>query len=1237
MNKKFKHSAYLLFAILLFGLSYFINTNEKQKISYHIDTDYIEDQIWELESKLESLVSKTKKDITDKKEFLAKSSNSSYFEILNIEKDQNFTVLVYLNDSLKYWSNNSVPVSYIYSKTSFSNKKIIKLKNGWYEIIEQELEEFQIVGLLRIKNNFFYENEYLKSNYANNIEIPPTFIISESPMLNGEDIRSKSGDYLFTILQSTSNIFPGSKKTELPTGIFFLGIIFFLIYISKQNQHFSSYKFSYLYSFLISAIVIIAITLILKFKIPFYIFNLIYSSEDIGIMPETSIAEIYLFSILLFFIAENLFRIIPFESLFEKIAKKNEYLLIIIFTGIILSIFLYFSFITDIVEDMIVQSEISYNIQKVLKISIYSLSAHIIIGILYASFIIIIDHFIRLSERFTKIKYILIPVVISGIILISADSLNIYLINSFEFLFFLIILISIILIRFYKQDYTYYSFITIIFIVTVFAVVFENKNTEIKENRKQKDLITSLANERDQMAERFLIETDKRIHADTSLINIITNINQDQDLILYDYLKRKYLYGFWEKYDLELVSCGNSEFYEADNQAANCEGYYFDEFNKNGIKIENTAFWYMRNNIGKITYIGFVDVPVEIDTRNLKLYITLSEKLISKSLGFPKLLIDKSSVIESEFENYSYAKYTNGVLAVKSGKYQYDLIDNDFSESDEIKYFKELNGYKHLIYTNESGHRIILSREISQVFDLVISFAYLFVLYNLFFLIVLMITNHKFILKKLNLDFKNQIRFSMILILLISFILFGTGTIYYAIEENKRANNKEITDKVQSVLIELEHKLQEEDKLTPDWHSDKYDHLDELLMKFSQVFFSDINLYDLNGNILATSRSEIFNRGLIGKQMNSFAFKMMAIDKKTEFIQKECIGQLEFSSIYIPLKNYNSEIIAYINLPYFSNNENLQKNISNVLIATINLYVVLFLITIFLAFFISTEITRPLRMLQSKFKALQLGKKHQEIIYEKKDEIGALVKEYNLMVSKLEKNVKKLAESERESAWREMAKQIAHEIKNPLTPMKLSIQLLQKTWYDNLDDHKDFEERLKNVSETLIEQINTLSAIASEFSSFAKMPKARNEEVEIAQKLKTVAGLFENTKNIDISLELNDNEDLRIVADKEQVSRVFINLIKNAVQAIPKSKKGKIIISLTTYSKRAKITIEDNGYGIPEDKKEKLFEPSFTTKTTGMGIGLAIVKNIVNSAGGDIWFESEENKGTKFHVEFLIV
>ena len=249
------------------------------------------------------------------------------------------------------------------------------------------------------------------------------------------------------------------------------------------------------------------------------------------------------------------------------------------------------------------------------------------------------------------------------------------------------------------------------------------------------------------------------------------------------------------------------------------------------------------------------------------------------------------------------------------------------------------------------------------------------------------------------------------------------------------------------------------------------------------------------------------------------------------------------------------------------------------------------------------------------------------------DEIGTLIDEYNRMIKKLEDSAELLAQSERDAAWREMAKQVAHEIKNPLTPMKLSIQYLTHAYQSN---PQDIEPLLKRVSGTLIEQIDNLAQIATEFSSFAKMPRAKNSSFVINQLVNNVHELFSKGEaKADLSLSLPEEEFI-IFADKNQLMRVLNNLIKNAVQAIPDNRKGVIKVSLFREDKIAIIKVSDNGSGIPNDMLDKVFVPNFTTKSSGTGIGLAISKNIIEAISGQIYFKTELGSGTDFYVELPI-
>lgn len=280
-------------------------------------------------------------------------------------------------------------------------------------------------------------------------------------------------------------------------------------------------------------------------------------------------------------------------------------------------------------------------------------------------------------------------------------------------------------------------------------------------------------------------------------------------------------------------------------------------------------------------------------------------------------------------------------------------------------------------------------------------------------------------------------------------------------------------------------------------------------------------------------------------------------------------------------------------------------------------------ISIVLAIFISNWVTAPLRLLQDNFSKIRFGKHNQQISYNKEDEIGALVKDYNKKLEELEFTAQQLAQSERESAWREMAKQVAHEIKNPLTPMKLSLQQLLRV-YDPNDPES--EKKVKKVADSIIEQIDALTKIANEFSNFAKMPRPEEVTMDLLPIIKNVSEVFRQEANCEITIETT-LKTVNVRADKDQMIRTFNNLIKNAIQAIPENKEGKIRIEIKKEEKLFLIEIEDNGTGIPQDKKPNIFVPYFTTKSAGTGLGLAMVKQIVENHNGTIYFTTKKEKG----------
>jgi two-component system nitrogen regulation sensor histidine kinase NtrY len=523
---------------------------------------------------------------------------------------------------------------------------------------------------------------------------------------------------------------------------------------------------------------------------------------------------------------------------------------------------------------------------------------------------------------------------------------------------------------------------------------------------------------------------------------------------------------------------------------------------------------------------------------------------------------------------------------------------------------------------------LVISKINLAILDLIAPFSYFFIIFSLLILVFLLGYMVSGGYRKLEFNFSNQLQVSIITIIIISFFILGMITRSNIIHLYNNKNRDNLSEKAFSVLTELEHKLGDMPVLTGDMSG----YISDLLNKFSLIFYSDINLFDTQGTLIASSRPQIFEEELLSGKMHTCAYYKLAYEQSLLYIQNEKIGRQEYLSAYIPFRNNEDKIIAYVNLPYFAKQTELRKEIGDFLAAYINVYVLLIVLAILVTVLVSRFITRPLQLIKDKLREIGLGKSNEKIDWTRKDEIGSLVEEYNRMIDELAKSAEMLARSERESAWREMAKQVAHEIKNPLTPMKLSVQHLQKAWDEKAPD---WEKRLAVFTRTIVEQIDSLSEIASEFSDFAKMPAANIEKIELTSIIKSAAELYHHHNNIKIVIDHIANE-YYVMADKRQLLRVFNNLIQNAVQAIGMKNDGLISINLLEENDFYLIRISDNGTGITDEQASKIFSPSFTTKSSGMGLGLAMVKSILTIIGGNVTFESIPGEGATFSVKIPV-
>ena len=477
-----------------------------------------------------------------------------------------------------------------------------------------------------------------------------------------------------------------------------------------------------------------------------------------------------------------------------------------------------------------------------------------------------------------------------------------------------------------------------------------------------------------------------------------------------------------------------------------------------------------------------------------------------------------------------------------------------------------------------------------------------------------------------NPSLRSRIYFSMIVMILISMIVTGVFTIYYFKGKNDEYHSKRLSRQEDRVISTIQYFLKE-NALQENMDTYIKEFADKIL-EIADVNNLDINIFNNSGEILMSSHMDTSDPIFFLKTVKEDVFAQLQRAGHV-VVEHDQEGQV-FLSTFSYIKNDAGKKICIINLPYSRSDAANKREVREFLTSLLIVYAFLLIAVFLLAYLLSNYITKSLRVIREKFKSIGINKKNEPILWKGTDEIGSLVAEYNHMISELEVSAIKLAKSERESAWREMAKQVAHEIKNPLTPMKLSVQHLQRALQA---DDPDFDEKMQVFSDKMITQIDALTSIANEFSNFAKMPKAKIGEIDLIKILKSTIELFAETEGLKMHFTNNITTDsLMIQGDAEQLTRVFNNLIKNGIQAVPDNRSGEIVVVLEETNQSIIVQIKDNGTGIPKDKEEKIFAPNFTTKSSGSGLGLAMVQSMVENHQGKIWFETDPPNETSFFV-----
>lgn len=608
------------------------------------------------------------------------------------------------------------------------------------------------------------------------------------------------------------------------------------------------------------------------------------------------------------------------------------------------------------------------------------------------------------------------------------------------------------------------------------------------------------------------------------------------------------------------------------------------------------------------SYIGQITLLAEDSLRQKTLYYEFSKPVAPDGFTY----------------DYSLANYRDSLLVYKYGRYVYpNFVHSIHLDPGEFSYSKH---FKHYAIGHGDSDILVISVPRKGWSEATAPFALFFLGLLLPYLLVGWLLSSKAPRRWRNRSFRQRLQTMVLLTLGISFLVVGPVSVIYmrSLYNQKTANAQ----------FETTRTLVDEMRNDVDFASllqyASRDRWTEVLQRYAETFFTDLNLYQLNGQLLATTRPEVFESNLQAPLMNAEAYQSLHREHALYFTHQEHLGKVVYESAYLPLTDGEGNVLAYLNTPFFSSTTDLQKEIKNFVLTYLNIILVLLSIALVFVLRLTKRLTQPLALIQNKLGDLKIDQKNEPIEWKGDDEIGALVRQYNQLIVELEKSAAELRRTTAESAWRGVARQVAHEIHNSLTPMRLSVQMLQQSAQQA---GGPIDERIQRTASTLLEQIDALSDIASSFSQYAKLPVNNPQPLDLAELVGNLVNLYDNEENTTFSYIVDPETDFTFNGDKTNLNSAIGNIIKNATQAIGSKPDGRIEVKLQATGASFVVSVRDNGKGIKEEDKKMIFLPNFTTKTGGSGVGLSLAYNVVLSAGGSLSFDSKEGEGTVFVME----
>lgn len=1136
--------------------------------------------------------------------------------------------LVAYQDSLIYWSDNQAHLGV--SQVMGPKRELVRNPSGVFLVERAERGGVTILSVLEIERQYSFENQYLNNGLNPQLFNRLDGTIGKSPTISAWPIRL-AGKTIFYV-QPQGSAPSGQRISDLAAWLTLLGLVLLLVggaacfvWLRRRWP---------LVSLLFLCMGLLGIRLLLiAYDFPFSwrdwdLFSpLFYASALVAPSMGDLLLNTLFFALL---VGESLRQLARYRPLRRFRRPPGGVYRAIIALLVVVAAQGLVIWMSDFFLGLFEHSQVEFDLTRNVRFGQYH-AVYMVLFLVVATLLFLGLHFL---VQFFSVLYR--PNRLTGYVLIFGGSLWALVAfwgiseGSWQAIAVGALYIGVSYGKRLHQTLRHFRYISYLYLImggclaALIAAFALSEHSRRSATLYKEDFAEQLYLEGDPLAEFLLEDAAQKVEFDPFLAEVILSPMARKGTIAQK-ISRVHLSNYFDQYEIRVDvfdAKGNSIFFS--NHPERGIDYY-DRFEAPEFATEYEGLYIVRqfDKYGVKRYLKMI--PIRRDSFLVgHVALDLRLKKILPSSVFPRLLVD-NRLLESYYENdYNYAVYNGSELLYSFGSFHYqsrflDRLLPHVSEGHQT----ELDGYLHYHTLGSQGEHIVVSTEDRRWIGLLSNFSLLFLWAVMAVTLWLGALSLALRARRRQTQLSTRIQLVLSITYLLPLLIITLASIGAINSNYKRDLLNDFGEKAEGVgynLVTLVDRFRENDLDLEGFRA--------AIKQVGRFTESDINFYGTSGMLLASSQPIVFEGGLLPELINPLAYERIIDQGERKVILSEQVGRLDYNVVYLALRsNQDGGLVGVMSLPFYNAAYDLESKKSNVVGTILNIFVAIFLFFLVVAYVAARGLTRPLGMIAAKLKRTSFAAQNEKIDWTIDDEVGLLVREYNSMLDKLEESRVALARSEKESAWREMARQVAHEIKNPLTPMKLSLQHLQQRM---LMEGRGDEAAHKTI-QTLLVQIETLSDIATSFSSFAQMPTPISERFDWAEVAREVVALHTKDERVHVNLEAAEGPCF-VWGDRKLMGRILTNLILNGIQAVPSDTEPHLQVRLREEADYAVMEVTDNGQGIPEDIRHKVFLPNFSTKFSGSGLGLALAKRGVEHAGGEISFESREGEGTTFTV-----